>query len=253
MADTHQQSTETLDSEQSSKPAAPRRGDEGERIFTLAERIEILAASLLGYLAVLFIGRSLRWKVNGWENYQAARALGKTILFTFWHHEIFSATWFWRRRRIVVMASRNFDGEYIANVIRWHGYGTARGSSSRGAARALVEMIRAVRKGLDVALTVDGPRGPRHVAKPGVVQLAKSSGAAILCFHIRPLRPWVLRKSWDQTEIPKPFSPAAIFIAAPVSVDANADEEEQAAKLGEVQATLDGLVKRGEDWSQSVG
>jgi lysophospholipid acyltransferase (LPLAT)-like uncharacterized protein len=104
---------------------------QGPRTFTWWERVQIFAASWVGYLAVLLIGRTLRWEVVGWENWEAARQIGKGLIYTFWHREIFSATWFWRRRGIVVMTSRNFDGEYIARIIQKHGYGAARGSSTR--------------------------------------------------------------------------------------------------------------------------
>jgi lysophospholipid acyltransferase (LPLAT)-like uncharacterized protein len=223
---------------------------EGPRIFTLWERVQISLASWVGYLAVLVIGPSLRWEVIGWENHEAARQLKKSLIFAFWHCEILPATWFWRKRGIVVMASQNFDGEYIARTIRMHGYGVARGSSSRGALRALVEMIRAVKKGNEAAFTLDGPRGPRHVAKPGVVALAKATGAPILCFHIVPRKKCVLRKSWDRTEFPRPFTRTAIFIAPPVVVSPEADDELQAKKLREVQETLDELVARGEEWER---
>jgi lysophospholipid acyltransferase (LPLAT)-like uncharacterized protein len=221
------------------------------RAFTLWQRVQISFASWIGYLAALLIGRSLRWEVMGWENWKAARRAGKRIIYTFWHHEIFSATWFWRKRGIVVMTSQNFDGEYIARIIQKHGYGAARGSSSRGTTQALREMIRVTRRGLDTALTVDGPRGPRYVAKPGPVMLAKATGAAILCFHISARKTLVLRKSWDHTEIPIPFSPIAIFIAPPIFIDRVADEQEQERKLTEVQTTLDELARRGEEWKKA--
>ena len=221
---------------------------DGPRTFTLWERVQIFFVSWIGYLAVLLIGHSLRWEVFGWENYEATRTMGKSFIFTCWHCEIFSATWFWRKRGIAVMASRNFDGEYITRIIEKHGYKGVRGSSSRGGARALVEMIRALRTGREVGATVDGPRGLRHIAKPGVVLLSKATGAPIFCFHIVPRRAWIFRKSWDKTEIPYPFSRAAIFIAPPLVVPPDADAREQAQKLQEVQATLDGLVKRGRVW-----
>lgn len=232
--------------------SAHTKPSEGPRTFTRWERVQILLATWLGYFAVRLIGPSLRWKIIGWENHEAARQLKKSLIFAFWHSEILPATWFWRKRAIVVMASQNFDGEYIARIIRMHGYGVARGSSSRGALRALVEMIRAVRKGSEAAFTLDGPRGPRHVAKPGAVLLSKATGAPILCFHIVPWRKWVLGKSWDRTEVPHPFTRATIFIAPPIVVPADANDDLQAAKLREVQETLDGLVLRGEEWKSMV-
>jgi lysophospholipid acyltransferase (LPLAT)-like uncharacterized protein len=249
MADARDTSSGALDARSSARPVeAALEPAEGPRAFTRWERIQIWVATWVGALAVLVIGRSLRWEVIGEENCEAVRRTGKSFIVTFWHREIFSAIWFWRKRGMVVMTSRNFDGEYISRIIEKHGYVAARGSSSRGGARVLVEMIRALRKGGEAAVTPDGPRGPRYVAKPGVVLLAKATGAAILCFHIIPARAWVFRRSWDRTEIPKPFSRIAIFIAPPMLVAAEAGEEEQAHKLQEVQSTLEELVKRGEAW-----
>jgi lysophospholipid acyltransferase (LPLAT)-like uncharacterized protein len=225
--------------------------DENPRTFTLWQRAQIVVASWLGYLAVLLIGRSLRFEVHGWENWEGGRKLGKGLIYTFWHREIFAATWFWRKRGIVVMTSRNFDGEYIARIIQRHGYGAARGSSSKGAGRALVEMIRCHRAGRDTAFTIDGPRGPRFVAKRGSVILSRASGAAILCFHIAVRRAFVFKKTWDQTEFPYPFTGAAVFIAPPIVVPPDAAEEEQSRKLQEVQSALDGLRDQGEAWQRA--
>jgi hypothetical protein len=157
---TPEESAGTL--EERSAARAPEAGvdlQENPRAFTLWQRLQIFLASWIGYLAVLLIGRTLRLEVYGWENWEAARKTGKGLIYTFWHREIFPATWFWRRRGIVVMTSQNFDGEYIARIIQRHGYGAARGSSSRGASRALGEMVRCLRHGADTAFTIDGPRG----------------------------------------------------------------------------------------------
>ncbi|MGE5326191.1 MAG: lysophospholipid acyltransferase family protein [Deltaproteobacteria bacterium] len=218
--------------------------------FTPWQRVQITLASWLGYIAVALVGRTLRWETFGWENWEAARRGGKGLIYTFWHREIFGAMWYWRKRGIVVMTSQNFDGEYTARIIRMHGYGAARGSSSRGARGALVEMIKCHRNGLDTAFTIDGPRGPRFVAKRGSVILAKSTGAAILCFHVAVRKAWVFRRSWDQTQFPLPLSRAAMFIAPPIFVSADADENELARKLQEVQSALDGLRAKGEGWMQ---
>jgi lysophospholipid acyltransferase (LPLAT)-like uncharacterized protein len=224
---------------------------ENPRAFTLGQRIQITLASWLGYLAVALVGRTLRWETFGWENWEAARKPGKGLIYTFWHREIFGAMWYWRKRGIVVMTSQNFDGEYTARIIRMHGYGAARGSSSRGARGALVEMIKCHRNGLDTAFTIDGPRGPRFVAKRGSVILSKGTGAAILCFHVAVRKAWIFRRSWDRTQFPLPFSRAAMFIAPPIFVSPDADENEQTRKLQEVQSSLDGLRAQGEQWVQT--
>ena len=95
-----------------------------------------------------------------------------------------------RDRGIVVITSENFDGEWIARIIRRFGYDTARGSTSRGGAKALVQMRREMRAGRPVAFTVDGPRGPREVAQPGAVWLASATGNPILPFHIESSSFW---------------------------------------------------------------
>jgi len=239
--------------EQASAVDSHRLMKASPRIFTLGQRIQLFLADWIGYFVVLVIGRSLRWEVFGKRNYDEAVRRGKSFIVTFWHREIFPAVWYWRKRGMVVMVSQNFDGEFITRVIHRHGYATARGSSSRGAARVLVEMVRTLRQGLEAAVTPDGPHGPRFVAKPGVVQLARLSGACILCFHIVPRRAWVFQKSWDQTEFPKPFSRIAIFIAPPIEVPRHADEKQQEKYLELVQSTLDQLVERGKEWLKKEG
>jgi lysophospholipid acyltransferase (LPLAT)-like uncharacterized protein len=226
---------------------------ENPRTFTRWQRAQIAVATWLGYFALSLTGHTLRWECFGWENWEAVQGAGNKVIYTSWHRTIFAASWFWRHRGIVVMTSQNFDGEYIARIIQKLGYGTARGSSSRGAVRALVEMRNAIDHGRDAGFTIDGPRGPRFVAKPGSVMLAKATGAAILCFHAAVRRAYVFRKSWDQTQFPYPFSRAAIFIAPPIRVPSDASEDEQARKLQEVQAALDELRRHAEEWETSPG
>jgi len=223
---------------------------ENPRIFRIGERIQLWFACWVGYLAVLLIGRSLRWEIYGWENWEAARQRGRGLIYTFWHREIFAACWFWRQRGIVVMTSRNFDGEYIARIIQKHGYGAARGSSTYGASQALAEMIECLKNGRDTAFTIDGPRGPRYVAKRGSVMLSRATGAAILCFHVAVRRVYVFRRTWDLTEFPRPFSRAAVFIAPPIFVSPQAGDEEQAEGLRQVQNALDDLRRQGEEWTR---
>jgi lysophospholipid acyltransferase (LPLAT)-like uncharacterized protein len=252
MAETPERPAGTLESsspDSDGEPGVELR--ENPRVFTRWQRFQIFVAAWLGTFALSLVGRTLRWEISGWENWEAARKAGKGLIYTVWHREIFSATWFWRKRGIVVMTSQNFDGEYIARIIQKLGYGAARGSSSRGSVRALVEMRKAMGSGRDGGFTIDGPRGPRFVAKPGSVILAKATGAAILCFHAAVRRAFVFRKSWDQTQFPYPFSRAAMLIAPPIFVSPEADENEQARKLQEVQAALDGLRVRGDDWARS--
>jgi lysophospholipid acyltransferase (LPLAT)-like uncharacterized protein len=174
----------------------------------------------LGYPLLAVLGSTYRYRVDGLEHLRAAEALGKPI-HAFWHGRILPGAIYFKGRGIVVITSENFDGEWIARIITKFGYGTARGSSSRGALKAMLQLMRDVRD-RPVAFTLDGPRGPAQVAQPGAVWLSKASGQPIIPFHLESDRHWTLR-SWDRTQIPKPFAHVALAFAAPLLVPREAD------------------------------
>jgi lysophospholipid acyltransferase (LPLAT)-like uncharacterized protein len=220
--------------------------------YPLKQRLLIRAAGLVFYLLIHIIGRTVRFDIEGWEHWQGATVEGRLPIYTFWHNRVFLATYFWRRRGIVVMTSQSFDGEYIARFIQRFGYGAARGSSTRGGVGAVVEMVRLMRKGCPTAFTIDGPKGPRYVAKMGAVLLAKKTGQSILPFNITPARFWQASKSWDLFQVPKPFTRARVRIAQPIFVPPDADEETLEAKRQELQDALDELKRRGDEWRASL-
>jgi lysophospholipid acyltransferase (LPLAT)-like uncharacterized protein len=207
--------------------------------YPLKKRFLIRAADLAFFLLIKVIGRTIRWQVKGWENWEGATSDGLTPIYTFWHNRVFLSTYFWRKRRIVVMTSQSFDGEYIARFIQRFGYGAARGSSTRGAVGAVIEMTRLMRAGCSTAFTIDGPKGPRYVAKMGAVLVAKKTGQPILPFTITAERFWEAKKSWDGFQVPYPFSSARVVIAPPIFVPADADENSLNAKRDELQQALD--------------
>jgi hypothetical protein len=224
---------------------------EPARSFSAGQRFLFWIVALSGYWIIRILGKTVRWEVEGWENHRAIEQAGNKMIYTCWHGRIFLATYFWRNRGIVVMTSRNRDGEYIARVIRRFGYGAARGSSSRGGRRALAEMIREVRKNKDVGFTIDGPRGPRYVAKPGAVWIASKTGSAIFPFHISAEKTWTLR-SWDQFLIPKPFTRARVLMAPPIYVKPDASEQEVAEAQTLLQKVLDEMRMRGDShWDRN--
>jgi lysophospholipid acyltransferase (LPLAT)-like uncharacterized protein len=216
--------------------------------YSAKKRFLIRAADLAFFLLIKVIGRTIRWQVDGWENWEAATREGQIPIYTFWHNRVFLATYFWQKRRIVVMTSQSFDGEYIARFIQRFGYGAARGSSTRGAVGAIIEMARLMRAGSPTAFTIDGPKGPRYVAKMGAVLLAKKTGQPILPFTITA-RHWEAKRSWDGFQVPLPFSRARVNLAPPMYVPADADESSLAAKRDQLQAALDEINLRGKDWA----
>jgi lysophospholipid acyltransferase (LPLAT)-like uncharacterized protein len=187
-----------------------------------AKRLQARAISGLGYPLIAVLGSTLRWRADGLEHLAAVERSGRPPIMAFWHGRILPATVYFRRRGIVVITSENFDGEWIAGIIERFGYGTARGSTSRGGRKALRQLTRDMAAGRPAAFTIDGPRGPARVAQAGAVWLAKATGNPIVPFHIETNRHWTLN-SWDRTQIPKPFAVSAIAIGEPLWVAGDTD------------------------------
>ena len=219
--------------------------------YSLKQRFLIRLADWTFYLLIKIIGKTVRIETEGAENYAAVEQAGKLPIICFWHNRIFLGTYFHRNRRIVVITSQSFDGEYIARFIQRFGYGAIRGSSTRGGVGALVEMIRLMKNGLATSFSIDGPKGPRYVAKSGACLLAKKTGHPMLPFLVEAENFWEV-KSWDKLQIPKPFTRAKFFHAAPIYVPANADDEEIEKKREELQDSLDDLVEKGKQWRESL-
>ena len=179
--------------------------------------------SAAGYRLAATLGSTLRWRTEGLEHYEAIVQEGRQPVMAFWHGRILPATIFFRDRGIVVITSENFDGEWIAGIIERFGYDTARGSTSRGGRRALLQLVRDMEAGKPAGFTIDGPRGPARVAQPGAVWLAKATGNPVLPFHLEADRHWTLG-SWDRTQIPKPFATVALVVGEPFAVPADADD-----------------------------
>jgi len=209
--------------------------------LTTWQRAKAATIALLGYPLIALLGATLRWRVSGLERFDEIAAGGRRPVMAFWHGRILSATYYFRGRGIVVITSENFDGEWIARIIERFGYGTARGSSSRGGQRALLQLKRALVEGKAAGFTLDGPRGPAERAQPGAVWLAGATGQPLLPFHLEADRSWVAR-SWDRTQIPKPFSRVALAVGAPIEVPPDADEAVLEAKRLELEEALRGLV-----------
>lgn len=219
--------------------------------YSFFDRLKIRAADLLFFVLINLIGVTARFEVIGWENHDKAEAGGGLPIYCFWHDRIFLTTYWWRNRKIVVMTSRSFDGEYIARFIQRFGYGAIRGSSTRGGVGAVVEMVRLMRRGCTTAFTIDGPKGPRYVAKMGAVLLAKKSGHPIMPVTMALERHWTV-PSWDRFQIPKPFTRARVYVAPPIFVRADADETELNAKRDELQRVLDDLNRQTDEWRASL-
>ncbi len=207
------------------------------------KRTQAAVIAAVGYRLVVWLGATLRWRAAGTEHLNAVVQSGRQPIMAFWHGRILPGTLYFQGRGIVVITSENFDGEWIAGIIERFGYGTARGSTSRGGLKALLQLKRDMAAGRQAAFTVDGPRGPARVAQPGAVWLAKATGNPVVPFHCEASRHWTLA-SWDRTQIPKPFATMAIAIGEPFYVPEDSDDDGLEAAREELQQRLMALESR---------
>jgi lysophospholipid acyltransferase (LPLAT)-like uncharacterized protein len=207
-----------------------------------SQRWKAAAIAAAGYPAVAALCRTLRWRIDGASHWDAVVQSGRQPILALWHGRILAGLHYFRNRDVVVMTSQNFDGEWIARILERFGFRTARGSTSRGGARALVQLRRELAAGRPAAFTVDGPRGPARVVQPGAVWLAGATGHPILPFHIEASRYWTAR-SWDRTQVPKPFSTVAIAIGDPLYVRDSQPASVEAGNAA-LDAALGGLEQR---------
>lgn len=207
------------------------------------KRLQVAAIAGFGYPLINVLGHTLRWRVEGLQHLEAINASGRQPVMAFWHGRILPATFYFRRRGIVVITSENFDGEWIARIIERFGYGTARGSTSRGAKKAMRQLVRDMKAGKAAGFTLDGPRGPAHVAQAGAIWLASATGNPVLPFHLDASSHWSLR-SWDRTQIPKPFSTVALVVGEPMDVPKEAPDEVLEAARVDLEKRLTALEEQ---------
>lgn len=210
-------------------------------------QIPLIAWAVLAVMRVL--GPMLRFEVLGGQKIGCDyRPDLPSNVYAFWHRCIFAATWYFRNRGAVLLNTTNFDGQWTRRVIERLGYTTAQGSSTRGGLKGLAVMAKRLEEGVDAAFTIDGPRGPRYIAKPGPVMLARRTGRSIILFHVGLEHAWTLRNTWDLFQIPKPFTRAVVVIAPPLEVAQDLDRQGLEQKHTEMQRTLERVRDVAENW-----
>jgi lysophospholipid acyltransferase (LPLAT)-like uncharacterized protein len=205
--------------------------------------------SQLVYYFIRMMNLTYRYKFVGLENKAQARSFHSKGAFVFavWHQNLIPSILAHSNERYTMIVSESKDGELVAVTCENFGHSPARGSSTRGGKKALLEMVRNVKSGIPGALTVDGPQGPAHVVKPGVIELARLAHCAILPMSPYPEKFWVIKKSWDQFRIPKPFSKIVIAIGEPVYIGEDVTKE----KFDQVALHIGNLLEKGEKIARS--
>jgi lysophospholipid acyltransferase (LPLAT)-like uncharacterized protein len=223
----------------------------GTHRFSLSQRIGLRFIIGLGYWIIRVVGPTLRFSVSREEGAQQSIKT-RPLIACFWHACIIPATYVYRNLGVRVMSSNSYDGEYMGRIIHKFGFVPVKGSSSRNAVRALLGLRRALVEGWSVAFTLDGPRGPRYVVKPGPVALGKSTGVPLTMFHMAVENAWVLN-SWDRLMVPKPFSRVLVRFGKVITVPSDASDEDLLRFQGELQSSLDRVRKFAEANVSKVG
>jgi lysophospholipid acyltransferase (LPLAT)-like uncharacterized protein len=193
----------------------------------------------LGALMLRMLASTWRVRYVNREPALALTAAKRSFVYCFWHGEQLSLLWAFRGSGAAILISEHGDGEIVARAAISLGYATVRGSSSRGADRALLQLSRELESGRDIAVTPDGPRGPRHSFAPGTLIAAHRAGAPIVVLRSFASRAWRLR-SWDRFEIPKPFARVTVVMGDPVYVEAPGARE-AATQTDKFSALLDAI------------
>jgi lysophospholipid acyltransferase (LPLAT)-like uncharacterized protein len=189
--------------------------------------------------------RSTRWEVEGAERFEALT--GKPCVYVLWHGRLLPCSYYHRTRGLATLISQHRDGDYIAGVVeRWWGFHAIRGSSSRGGTSALREIVRTLRRGTAVAITPDGPRGPRQKMKTGPLLAAQLAGVPLMPVSAGSRSAWWLG-GWDRFLIPKPFSRIRLLYGEPVTVPREAGEREVEAIAAHLEEELNQLTRRADD------
>jgi hypothetical protein len=181
----------------------------------------VLWLSRLGLVLLWILGRTWRVRFANSEVLHAEHAQGRAVILALWHGQLLPLLWANRRRHLAVIISEHSDGEIIARVAIALGIHPVRGSTTRGAARALLGAAREVAAGYDLAITPDGPRGPARSVAPGALHIAQRTGAAVVPMSAAAGRAWKLN-SWDGFMIPKPFTRVVVTYGTPIRIDSDA-------------------------------
>jgi lysophospholipid acyltransferase (LPLAT)-like uncharacterized protein len=198
---------------------------------------------LLGRLLATALLTTVRFRTEKRERFDRFADRGEPVLYALWHGRLLPLTYFHRGRGIAAMISRSADGEYIARLVAGWGFEAVRGSTSRGGGEALREVARRIRGGQSVAITPDGPRGPRQRVQPGVVLAAQLTGAPILPVVAGCGRAW-WPGGWDRFCIPKPFSRVVVVYGEPRHVPRELGELDLRRHMDELEQEMNELTER---------
>lgn len=207
---------------------------------------------VVGWIYINLVGKTLRYSINGKENLSKAREGGKPLLLAAWHGGLIPPMYYLRYQGINVLSSTHRDSEYLAWILRKFGWCLTKGSTGKGGSRALIEMIRKLKEGKDIAITPDGPTGPAKKLKPGLIYIAQKTGIPIIPLGVGA-SPKKNLKSWDSFMLPSFFAQAVLIFGDPFPVEKDLTEEEVQAKTIQLENILNQLQEQAEQVAATRG
>lgn len=210
-------------------------GDFNRRTLRLTDRFAVV----LGGALIRLLASTWRYRVRNGEQLTKLREGNAPFIFSIWHGQLLPLLWHHRNQGVSILVSEHKDGELIARFAESVGYGTVRGSSTRGAAGALLGLVRALGEGKEVGITPDGPRGPACSYAPGAAVAASKAGALILPLAAHADRAWRLN-SWDRFMIPQPFARVTVAYGEPVRLPE--DARAAAAQTRRLESAMNAAV-----------
>jgi lysophospholipid acyltransferase (LPLAT)-like uncharacterized protein len=199
-------------------------------------------AGTIGRRLIDALMATIRFHADHADRYESLAAEGQPVIFAVWHGRLLPLTYYHRHRNITAIISQSKDGEYIARVVEGWGYRTVRGSTSRGGSGALRSLVKAARAGESLAITPDGPRGPRQQLQPGVITAAQLTGLPIVPLACGASRAW-WPGGWDRFCVPKPFARVRVMYGTPRWVARDADEEDLDRHARELEEELNEMIR----------
>jgi lysophospholipid acyltransferase (LPLAT)-like uncharacterized protein len=205
------------------------------------ERLSLFFIPLFGWMLIQVMGRTWRFTTLRREEVENAHKEGRPLIYALWHGRMLPLIYLHRKRRVYALVSQHRDGELAARTAHLLGFGTVRGSSTRGGIKGFQDLLKKVTTGFDAVIMPDGPRGPARKVQQGVLRLAQLSGRPIIPITVSASRHYML-KSWDRFIIPKPFSRCVVVYGAPLSLPADASQDLIEEKRTELEECLNRIT-----------
>ncbi len=218
-----------------------------KRFKQIGDKLLLSLASWIGPAFIYLLGKTLRIQWVGRENLELVRKEKGPVVYAFWHGRMLILAYSHRMQKIHVLISQHRDGELIARIIQRLGFVSVRGSTTRGGSKAIFEMCEKATSGHDVAVTPDGPKGPRFQVQPGAIYIGQRSGMPIIPITNSAENRWTL-STWDRFVIPKPFSRAVIMLGPPIFVSAESTSQELEEVRVDFEKQMNELTKKADNY-----